>query len=226
MRMLEFDTHSGARPAGAERGDLVQLADGLTLQGVRMHYDRNAEIFGAEEPADFVYLVRSGAVRTIAITSDGRRQIMGFHLPGDLFGFEMGAEHAFSAEAVSACDVILIRRSVLERAAASEPQAARALLGLMAAQLESARAAALLLGKKGAEERVAGFLLSLAERQTAQQMIDLPMSRADIADYLGLTIETISRTLTLMERRGDIALPSARKVVLKHRHALEMLEAA
>ena len=115
---------------------------------------------------------------------------------------------------------------MIDTAAAKDLAAAKALLNLVARDLANAQQHALVLGRKGAGERVAAFLLQLAERANTDQEIDLPMSRADIADYLALTIETVSRAFTQMEREHTIALPSSRHVVVRDRGALEMLEAA
>jgi CRP/FNR family nitrogen fixation transcriptional regulator len=219
------DLESFGGPA-RQVSDAIALGPGLVLQGTRLRFRRNEEIFGEGEKADYVYRVVSGAVRTICFSSDGRRQILGFYLPGDVFGFESGAEHTLSAEAVADAELALVRRSLIDAAAAQDTSAAQALIALMQRQLRSAHAHALVLGRKGAGERVAAFLLQLCERVAARSEIDLPMSRADIADYLALTIETVSRAFTQMERDHTIALPSSRHVVVRDRCALELLEAA
>lgn len=206
--------------------DAIQFGPQLTLRGVRMHFGRNVEIFGEGEDAEYIYRVVSGAVRTMRFTADGRRQILGFHLPGDVFGFEIGGQHTLSAEAVANSDVVMVRRSCLDKAATESPSATRALLALTSEQLASARAHALVLGRKGAGERVAAFLIELADRFVSKQEIDLPMSRADIADYLGLTIETVSRAFSEFEREHAIALPSSRHVVMRNPNALMQYEAA
>lgn len=206
--------------------DTIQFGPQLTLRGVRMHFGRNEEIFGEGEEAEYIYRVVSGAVRTMRFTADGRRQILGFHLPGDIFGLETGGQHTLSAEAVANSDVVMVRRSCLDKAAAENPSATRALLTLTSEQLSSARAHALVLGRKGAGERVAAFLIELAERFVSKQELDLPMSRADIADYLGLTIETVSRAFSEFERERAIALPSSRHVVMRNPSALMQYEAA
>jgi CRP/FNR family nitrogen fixation transcriptional regulator len=149
-----------------------------------------------------------------------------FYLPGDVFGLEAGGRHTLSAEAVSDTELALVRRSLIDTAAAQDPGAARALIGLMQRQLCTAQEHVLVLGRKGAGERVAAFLLQLADRVSERCEIDLPMSRADIADYLALTIETVSRAFTQMERDHTISLPSSRHVVVRDRLALETLEAA
>lgn len=224
MRDLGIETLGG--PATRRVSDSIALGPGLVLQGTRMHFRRNEEIFGEGESAEYVYRVVSGAVRTIRFSSDGRRQILNFYLPGDIFGLEYGAQHSLSAEAIADTDIALVRRSLIDTAAAQDAAAARALINLVQRQLQNAQEHALVLGRKGAGERVAAFLLQLADRVTSQCEIDLPMSRADIADYLALTIETVSRAFTQMERDRTIALPSSRHVVVRDRCALELLEAA
>lgn len=199
---------------------------GAAFHGVRMRYERNEEVFGEDEPAEYVYRVLSGAVRTMRFSSDGRRQILGFHLPGDIFGLELGDTHSLSAEAVGACDVVMVRRCAIEKAAFDNTKVARALLQLIGEQLADMREHALVLGRKGAGERVAAFLLKLASRFVATREMDLPMSRADIADYLGLTIETVSRAFSEFERSAAISLPSSRHVVMRNPMALHELEAA
>lgn len=218
-------TKANAAQVAISSQDSIEFG-GASLRGVRMRFQRNEEIFGQDEPAEYVYRVVSGAVRTMRFTSDGRRQILGFHLPGDIFGIELGDDYTLSAEAVAASEIVMVRRSAIDKAAGEDPGAARSLLKLTAEQLASAREHALVLGRKGACERVAAFLLQLADRFVAKREMDLPMSRADIADYLGLTIETVSRAFSEFERNSAIALPSSRHVVMRNPNALFELEAA
>lgn len=220
--MRDLDINASGGPGAAASGNLGPLQ----LQGVRMRFKRNEEVFGAGEEVEHVYRVVSGAVRTMRFSSDGRRQILAFHLPGDVFGLELGDAHEYSAEAVIDSEIVLTRRSLIEKTAAENAAAARALLQLAARQLQDAQEHALMLGRKGAGERVAAFLLKLTDRITGRQELDLPMSRLDIADYLALTIETVSRAFTQMEREHAISLPSSRHVVVRDRHALEQLQAA
>jgi CRP/FNR family nitrogen fixation transcriptional regulator len=224
--MRQLDIHGEGAGAAVPASDTVLLGGAVAMAGTRMRFEQNEEIFGADEPAEYLYKVISGAVRTVRFASDGRRQIVSFHMPGDILGLELGKAHTFSAEAVSACELTLVRRSTLERAASQDITAARALMELTAQSLSEAREHALVLGRKGAGERVAAFLIELFDRETTRDEVDLPMSRADIADYLGLTIETVSRAFTQMERVCAIALPSSRHVVVRNRTVLEQLQAA
>ncbi len=194
----------------------------LDMMGAPMSFARNSEIYGENEPAEFLYKVVSGAVRTSKILNDGRRQIGEFYLPGDIFGLEVGSQHAFSAEAIADAKVIVIKRSAVEALAARDNDVARQLWATTGRELQRMQEHILLLIKT-AQERVAGFLLEMATRIKSTTEIELPMSRQDIADYLGLTIETVSRTLTILENSAAIALPSSRRIVLRDAAALRRL---
>jgi CRP-like cAMP-binding protein len=139
-----------------------------------------------------------------------------------MFGLEMGEEHSFSAEAISDAKVLVIKRSAVMALAARDNEVARQLWTLTSRELSRAQDHMLLLVKT-AQERVVSFLLEMAGRRPAGNTVDLPMSRQDIADYLGLTIETVSRTLTHLESTAAIELPSSRRIVLRNRTALGRL---
>jgi len=205
-------------PPAASHG----LTDALEMMGAPMSFVRNAEIYGENEPAEYLYKLVSGTVRTSKILNDGRRQIGEFYMPGDIFGLEMGNDHAFSAEAITDAKVIVIKRSAVEALAARDNEVARQLWATTGRELQRMQDHILLLIKT-AQERVAGFLLEMAERIKSTTEVELPMSRQDIADYLGLTIETVSRTLTILESSAAIALPSSRRIVLCNRAALRRL---
>jgi len=202
-------------PAHADHGS-------IELMGVAMHFGRNVEIYGENEPAEYLYKVISGSVRTYKVLSDGRRQVGAFYLPGDVFGLEVGDRHAFSAEAIVDSTISIIKRSTVEALAARDNHVARHLWALTAQELKRVQDHILLLIKT-AQERVASFLLEMASRTSCDKAFELPMSRQDIADYLGLTIETVSRTLTHLENTAAIELPSSRQVVLRNRAALGRL---
>lgn len=216
---------SGGNVVTARRDDVIAFGQ-RTFRGFAAHFRRNAEIFGAGEPADHICRVAVGAVRIVRYASDGRRQILAFHTAGDIFGYDLGATRDFTAEAVSDCEVVLVRRSAIDAAAAEDNSLARALMTFAKTQLLAAQDHALVLGLKGAGERVAAFLLQFASRTGAGKELDLPMSRLDIADHLALTIESVSRAFTQMERDRSIALPSSRHVLMTNRRALETLLAA
>jgi CRP/FNR family nitrogen fixation transcriptional regulator len=196
----------------------------MEIMGAPMSFSRNTEIYGENEPADYLYKVVSGSVRTYKIFDDGRRQIGGFYFPGDLFGLEVGEAHQFSAEAIDNCVVLVIKRSALVALAERDGDIARQLWSFTAGELQRVRTHMLLL-IKSAEERVACFLLEMADRLSTAESVELSMSRQDIADYLGLTIETVSRTLTHLEAKAAIALPTSRRILLRNRKALTRLDA-
>jgi CRP/FNR family nitrogen fixation transcriptional regulator len=197
------------------------LGPSMNLMGATMVYPRNTEIFGENEPADYLYKVVSGSVRTYKILSDGRRQVGGFYLPGDLFGLEFADEHTLSAEAICDAKVLVVKRSALTALAGHDALVAQQLFNLTGRELRRVQDRILLL-VKSAQERVASFLLEMAERVSGNS-IDLPMSRQDIADYLGLTIETVSRTLTSLECAATIEVPTSRRIVLRNRPALSRM---
>src|SRR6516162_462338 len=211
------------RSAHAMRSDAVNadsLSQSMHLMGAKMAYPRDTEIFGENEPADYLYKVLSGTVRTYKILSDGRRQVGGFYLPGDIFGLEFADEHTLSAEAVSDTKVLVVKRSALSALAGRDPSVAQQLFALTGRELHRVQDRTLLL-IKNARERVASFLLEMADRASENNTIELPMSRQDIADYLGLTIETVSRTLTSLETASAIEVSaSSRRIVLRNRAAL------
>jgi CRP/FNR family transcriptional regulator, nitrogen fixation regulation protein len=200
------------------------LEGNIELMGAPMSFTRNAEIYGEGEPADYLYKVVSGTVRTYKVLADGRRQIGAFYMPGDVFGLETGDEHTFSAEAITNAKVLVIKRSALVALAERDNKVARQLWTLTGRELSRVQGHILLLIKT-AQERVAGFLLEMAERASNDGALELPMSRQDIADYLGLTIETVSRTLTTLENAAAIELPTSRRIVLRNRSALNRLNA-
>ncbi len=199
-------------------------ADTIGMMGALMPFARNVEIYGENEPADYLYKVVSGTVRTYKVLVDGRRQIGAFYQPGDMFGLETGNEHAFSAEAITDCKIIVIKRSAVAALAAKDNDVARQMWALTARELQRLQDHILVL-IKSAQERVAGFLLEMAGRAPGTEAVELPMSRQDIADYLGLTIETVSRTLTQLEKSAAIAVPTSRRIVLRNRSALSRLNA-
>ncbi|WP_398464953.1 helix-turn-helix domain-containing protein [Tardiphaga sp.] len=189
-------------------------------------YRKRAEIYGEKEPAEYVYRVISGAVRSYKLLSDGRRQIGAFHLKNDIFGLENGDEHRFTAEAIVDTTVRLIKRQSLEMVAERDSMVARNLLTMTTSNLQHAEDHMLLLGRKNSLERVAAFLLEMDKRLTATGIIALPMSRRDIADYLGLTLETVSRVLSRLQGLGTLGFvgTTQRQILLLDRDRLASLD--
>src|SRR3954470_15636326 len=189
-------------------------------------YKKGVEIYGEREPADYVYQVTSGAVRSYKLLSDGRRQIGAFHLTSDIFGLESSNLHRFTAEAIVDTTLRLVTRRSLRSVAGRDVQVANNLLDLTASNLQRAEDHMLLLGRKTALERVAAFLLEMDRRLAAADFIALPMCRRDIADYLGLTLETVSRALSHLHGRCILGFlgPSQRQIVLLDRQRLAALD--
>ena len=190
------------------------------------NYKKGVEIYGEKEPAEYVYQVTSGVVCTYKLLSDGRRQIGAFHLIGDVFGFENNGVHRFTAEAIADTALRLVRRRSLELVAERDVSVANTLLSLTTSNLRHAEDHMLLLGRKTALERVAAFLLEMDRRLTAAGVLALPMCRRDIADYLGLTLETVSRALSNLHERGILGFIGAnqRQIVLLDRPQLASLD--
>ncbi len=178
-----------------------------------MNFGRNAEIFAEGETAGYVYKLVSGVVRISKLLPDGRRQISSFHLPGDMFGFEIDDIHHASAEAIVPVKVIAFKWHSLLSATVSggfmHELLNRTMIGLRQTQDHL-----LLLGRKNALERLAAFLLEMARRSGSDDVLDLAMPRHDIADYLGLTLETVSRMFAELKEAGIVRLESARRVHL------------
>jgi CRP/FNR family nitrogen fixation transcriptional regulator len=208
---LNWDSNKMPRLLG-ELGDLAHAKVSLG----EFKYGKGTEIFGEAEPADYIYQVIEGAVRSHKRLSDGRRQIGAFHLPGDIFGLENGDFHRFTAEAVVDTRVRRVERQSLERVAKTDPAILRSLRTMTNANLEHVENHVLLLGRNTARERVAAFLLEMNGRLTAAGVIALPMTRRDIADYLGLTFETVSREFSAFHRKGYLRFldPMQRQIVV------------
>lgn len=181
------------------------------------------EIYGQDEEADLIYQLVRGSIRTSHLLADGRRQVGDFYYEGDVFGVETGPEHRFSAEALTACEVLVVRRS---GSAAFAPGRVQQLVwAATATELARAQVHMLLLGRATACERVARFLLDIADRFRGE-LVTLPMSRQDMADYLGLTIETVSRMLGRLQADGVVEFAGCRNFRVRHRGGLKRLAAA
>jgi CRP/FNR family transcriptional regulator, nitrogen fixation regulation protein len=204
-------------------GTAYPLSGPIESLGLSASFTRDAEIYEENNPAEYLYKVVDGTVRTYKALSDGRRQIGAFYMTGDFFGLE-DEVRAFSAEAVTDANLVAIKRSTVMALAAEENDVARQLWVLTSRELERMRNHIRLM-VESAEQRVAAFLIEMADRLDRGDDIELPMGRRDIADYLGLTVETVSRTFTHLEKMALIALPMSRRIVLRNRAALEQLAA-
>ena len=190
----------------------------LEADGNVVSFARNETIFDEGEEITASYKVVSGVVRLCRLTEDGRRQIAGFRLPGDLIGMEWTGEYEMTAEAVRDVTVVRYARTRLDRLSEERPSVRDHVLAHLRLDLRAAQEHLIMLGCQSATERVAAFLLQLARRSGAREGddIDMQLGRQDIADYLGLTLETVSRTFSEMTARGIIASPKRRHVVIKN----------
>ena len=196
--------------------------DLMSQMGVSLKFNRAEEIYGQEEAADLIYRVVKGAVRTSRLMSDGRRPIGGFYYPDDVFGVEPEHDHVFSAEALCDSVVLVLKRSTVHDA--SSGQLDQLIWQAASRELSRAHDHILLLGRKTACEKVASFLMSVLNRSPAAGA-HLTMGRQDIADYLGLTIETVSRMLTQLQTSNVIEFIGLREFQVRNRQSLARLAA-
>jgi len=189
--------------------DKIEMRDFEQLSR-RVRFSTCETIFAQEDMTSSFYNLLDGVMRLYKLLPDGRRQIVGFALPGDFLGMTTADRHGFSADAIGPVTVCQFARAPFARFAEDKPNLLRRINELTVQELTQARDHMVLLGRRSAEEKVATFLVGwrdrLAERRGASQTVPLPMSRQDIADYLGLTIETVSRTFTKLERDGVIEI--------------------
>jgi CRP-like cAMP-binding protein len=214
-----------SKPVSEQNADEESLDRWMLLVGAVAYYPRRVQIVHEDEAADRLYKVISGTVCTYKVLSDGRRQIGGFYLPGDIFGLESAAGHTLAAETITNAKVLVIRKSVLTTLAHRNAALTSHLLLLTARELARVQDRVLLLSSKSAQERVVGFLLEMSKRgSSTANSVELPMSRQDIADYLGLTIETVSRTLWALENGGAIEISRRRRIQFRNRSTLLRLQ--
>ncbi len=206
---------------GLARGERISDIDvdvrALQQIGVKAHFARNETIFNEGDEAKYAYKVVSGAVRLCKHMADGRRQIADFLLPGDFFGFLQFGFYSFTAEAIGDVVVMCYPQRQLEQISSSTPSLRKRLLVLLSQRLLAMQDHLVMLGRQTAKERLASFLIRLAERTGIEdgESLELAMSRQDIADYLGLTIETVCRILSELKRVKLIAIPNLHQVVLE-----------
>ena len=177
------------------------------------------------DEAEHIFNVTSGCVRLSKMLPDGRRQITGFLWPGDFFGLAFDRSYSYTAEAVGEVEVCRFPRAKLEALFREYPKLEHRLLSMAGNELIAAQDHMMVLGRKTAQERIATFLILLSRRSVragqGENSLDLPMNRADIADHLGLTVETVSRTFTQLRKNKIIDLPDPRSVAILDRARLE-----
>ena len=225
--LTQSAVHDTARPTPSTfpGSSKHALSNSWAPVGLVMSFGRNTEIYAEGETSGHVYKVLSGVVRISKLLPDGRRQISAFHMPGEMFGLEVDQIHHVSAEAVTATKVVAFKWDGLSDAGSKHINVVRELLGLAMLGLRHTQDHLLLLGRKNALERLVAFLLEIDARTGSRHIIDLAMPRHDIADYLGLTLETVSRMFAELKEHGMIRLESARRVHLLDMARLEAMSA-
>jgi CRP/FNR family transcriptional regulator, nitrogen fixation regulation protein len=217
-----FDDAASAATANwpAIPGDEQKLVQGaiIALRRGPIRHRRDQVIVCEGDPADYIFLVVDGIVRSCRTFQSGQRNILAFYLPGEMFGWAE-LKHTLSAEAATDAMILYLKRSALLSIAARDSRIANFLLAATTSELRRAQEHALLIGRS-ARCRVATFLLDLSKRLGKTKYLDLPMSHQDIADHLGLTIETVSRTITNLERSQLVVRLSPRTLVLLNRSSL------
>ena len=185
-----------------------------------IRYGRDQTMVIEGDASDYIFLVISGVVRCFRSFQDGTRSIVAFYLPTEFFGLTNHSTHLLTAEAAADANILFFKRSALFSMAGNESRIAKFLLTATLTELRRTQEHSLLISRD-AKCRVASFLIDLSKRTRTQTCLDLPMSHQDIADHLGLTIETLSRVITQMENSGLIARgQSSRDLILKDRRAL------
>ena len=200
------------QPATPDALDLLEQF-GSTISVQREH-----EIHGQGDTADYCWRILSGCVRTVKLMEDGRRQVAEFLFPGDRLGLDDLGTHDFAAEAVTEVTLRRYPRRMVAALADSHVALARRLRGLALPNLRSAHERMIMLGRKTAVEKIASFVLEMDRRATApgRKVTEVPMSRTDVADHLGLTVETVCRILAHMKRDGIVVLHRAGVEVIDH----------
>jgi CRP/FNR family transcriptional regulator len=216
---VRLETFCGALKAG-ELAEFKSLGSTARIEPAQC-------LFHEGDRADLVYNVTQGMLMLYRLLPDGRRQIASFVQAGDFLGLTLEKVHAYTAEALEAVEYCRFRRDRFDRFADEHPAIGRELYLMAAHELAAAREQLVLLGRKTARERLASFLLPLFDRARSRnpdwEIIRLPMTRVDIADYLGLTKETVSRTFTAFRKAGLIELIPRDRVELVDRTRLEQL---
>lgn len=224
-RCAQCVAHSRSICAALDATDLREFE----RLGREMRFAAREPLFLEDEAAEAVYNVTEGVVRLCKLLPDGRRQVIGFALSGDFLGAALGDRHTFSADAVGPVTVCKISRNSFWQFVGDRPGILLRMNEFAARELNQAQEQMLLLGRRTAEEKVASFLVGWRDRLVraggSAETIPLPMGRQDIADFLGLTIETVSRTLTKLERDGVIAIVRG-GVRLRDAKRAELLAAA
>lgn len=191
------------------------------------HLDAGQALFFEGDAARHLFKVTEGTLRIFKIISDGRRVITGFLNAGDIVGVSLRDHYLYSAEAITETKIRRFSRKAFDNEVSNSPQLRPELFARLCDEMAAAQDQMVLLSRKNAEERVCTFLLKELRRGHAQgrmnAVVDLPMTRLDIADYLGLTIETVSRTMTKLANKGIVASSGRHAVRILKQGALAQL---
>lgn len=227
LNLVENDDDPAVRDAASSpiidspnSDTLLSLQDQLAE---KVRFERDGEIYAEGSRSKHWFQVISGTVRLVTLLADGRRHIGNFCLEGDWFGFDVGGSRSFAAEAVEETFVYRYPRQSIGRLITDLPQVAQQLWNITLRDLAHAQGQTAILGRMTAPMRVSSFLLHLSKRHGTSTLVELPMSRADIADYLGLTVETVCRVLSRFAGLGLITIPTVNRIELIDAHALETI---
>jgi CRP/FNR family transcriptional regulator len=222
---MQTMSHLALQPAVSARsmGGFEQTLAHASLRRV----EAKEFVFAEGDPTTHLFRVETGAIALYKILADGRRQIVGFAYPGDLIGLGAQGEHVMNAQAIKPTRLRCVPVGTLHQSAAKDPALGFKLYEALARELAATRDLMLTTGQRSATERVVSFLLAFSRRNERNGQdpseFELPMTRSDIGDFLGLTIETVSRTFTKLKTLGLIELPQSNRVMLVDIHELEGL---
>lgn len=208
-----FAAETGSVPSGSDRNWAIQT------------FARNETIYTKGAKSAFTYRVLEGAVRLTRVFADGRRQIVNFYLPDEIFGFEFSDTYTSTAEAVGEVVTMRCPRSCVLYHSATDPDINLRRLAMLGKSLNASEKHVTMLGHQSARQRVASFFLTFDKGRSKDDsfMLDLPLGRQDIADYLGLTIETTCRALSDLKRRRIIDTPRRRQIVVRDPSCLKAI---
>lgn len=230
MLMLATDSERDDRPplhivsASAPSKHLKTFEELLSCQSLRS-LAPHRHLFHQGDDDHNIYKIETGVVRLYRVLSDGRRQIISLRFAGDILGLEAAQERRCSAEAITHVRFRSLDQNSAYRRLRDEPALASQLVNLLSTELENARGQIAVLNRRSAIEKLSAFILDLHRRQNNSPVIDLELSRSDIADFLGLTIETVSRNLTKLKTKRIIRLPEIHKLIILDMERLEALAA-
>jgi CRP/FNR family transcriptional regulator len=222
---MQTMSHLALQPAVSARsmGGFEQTLAHASLRRV----EAKEFVFAEGDPTTYLFRVETGAIALYKILADGRRQIVGFAYPGDLIGLGAQGEHVMNTQAIKPTRLRCVPVGTLHQSAAKDSALGFKLYEALARELAATRDLMLTTGQRSATERVVSFLLAFSRRNERNGQdpseFELPMTRSDIGDFLGLTIETVSRTFTKLKTLGLIELPQSNRVKLVDIHELEGL---